>query len=69
MLGNELFRRRYRPRAEIVVPAAGNAREMLGRPDQAIKALAERQGNDSTFSPCTTSTGAVTLLARRSERN
>ena len=47
LLGDELFRCRYRPRAEIVVPGAGNAHETLGCPDQAIETLAERYGNDS----------------------
>ena len=47
MLGNEPFRRRYRPHAEIVVPGAGNAHEALGCPDQVIETLAERHGSDS----------------------
>jgi hypothetical protein len=61
LLDDELFRRRHRLRAEIVVPGVGNTHEALGRADQAIEPLAER--------PCTTSTGAVTLPTRRSERN
>jgi hypothetical protein len=47
LLGDELFRSSYGPRAEIVVPGAGNANETLGRRDQAIEPLAERHGNDS----------------------
>jgi hypothetical protein len=47
LLGDEPFRRRYAPRAEIVVPGTGNANEALGGRDQAIEPLAERHGDDS----------------------
>ena len=47
MLGDELFRRRHRMGAEIVMPDAGNAHEALGRLDQAIQPLAECNRNDS----------------------
>jgi len=38
MLGNESFRSRYRPRAEIVVACSGNALETLRRPDHPLPA-------------------------------
>jgi hypothetical protein len=55
LLGDEPFRRRYGPRAEIVVPGTGNANEALGDRSPSVT------GTTASFSPCTTSTGAVTL--------
>ena len=46
-LGDELFRRRDRLRAEIVMSGTGNAHELLGRVDQRVKPLAERNGHNS----------------------
>ena len=70
MLGDELFGRLHRLSAEIVVPGAGNTHEALGRPDQTHTSRSPSvTGTTASFSTCTTSTGAVTLPTRRSERN
>ena len=66
---DEQFRCRHRLRAEVVVPCIGNAHEALGCRDRAIEPLAERQGTTASLSPCTTSTGVLTLPTRKSDRN
>lgn len=68
-LAEELLCRLHGLRAEIVVPDAGESHEAFGRVDQVIEPLRQRHRHDSVALACNTSTGAVTLPMRKSERN